>query len=359
MIKDVLQIIGCGQCGTRLGLEFSKLGVDVLYINSDEMDVRGTLIDPKKMLLLGTTGTGGSTVKGKELIDTNQDNFTTFMDRNIDKSKIIMAVCGLGGGTGGSVAPFVIDYLNKKDIKAGCLATLPPRMLGILASDNSLKTLKQLRDLKISMFILADNEFLMAKKGLGAEWWEKVNREIVEQIASVFDLLRSGKVTQAGFGSIDKAEILRILQFGNGLIDMRTVYLNYSDLKVEEGEIAAKLFTPSIIEGFRYKETLAYLVGIDIPKKKDFMVDAKKVFDITKKTAGSAISRLGMFVDPMLSEVIRVTMINAGLKLPRVLQSRINHLKRDEIRFKDKKSKEDILDLSELDKELLEEEFNI
>jgi len=359
MIENALQVIGCGQCGTRIGLKFAKLGVDTYYINSDELDVRGTFIDARKLLLLGTSGTGGSPLKGKSLLKKHWKEFEAFIEANIDPNKLILVICGLGGGTGGSAAPLIINYLNKKKISTGCIATLPPRMQGILAADNSLKTLKQLKDLKINMFMLADNEYLMQSKGIGNDWWEEINNHIVIEVKSAFELLREGKVTQAGIGSIDKGEIMRVLQYGNGMVDIRTMYFYHADFRTEDKDLLKKIFKPSLAEGYTYKSTLAYLIGIDIPKKKIYTKEAKKIFDITKRVCGSAISRLGMFADPMLDDVVRVTMINAGLKLPRVLQSRINNLKRDEKRFVEKKAKEDILDLSELEDGVFEEDFNI
>jgi len=365
MIRDTIQIIGCGQCGTRLGLEFAKLGVDIYYINSDEHDVRGTSIDPKKMLLLGDSGTGASTIVGKKMMEDKWEEFKAFVSTHLDPSKVTVVICGLGGGTGGSVSPLILEYLSKlempdgKRMLTGCLATLPPNMLDILASGNALKTLKVLKDLKIDMFMLADNEFLTNKVGIGGNWWEKVNQYIVKEFNAIFELLSPGKITQTGIGSIDKGELLRILQFGNGLIDIRTMYFNYQDFKVEDRELSKTLFTSSLIKGFNYKTTLAYLVGIEVPKRKPFTVEAKRIFDIVKKVNGSAISRLGMSVDPGLSDVMRVTLVNTGLKLPKELQTRINNLKRDEGRFRDKKIKKETINLSDVDTDIFEEDFQM
>lgn len=359
MIDDVMQIIGAGQCGTRIGMEFEKLGINTLYINSDELDVRGTLISPSRMLLLETTGTGGSPTKGKEMLEKNWDSFTEFMSKNIDRSKMIFVIAGGGGGTGGGIITPLIEYLNSIGVKVGLLFTLPPKMLGILASDNALKTLKLLKDQKVNLFLLADNEFLINRVGLSNVWWEKVNQYIVSEVTSSFELLRPGKLTQSGIGSIDKGEIMRILQYGNGMTDMRTLYFDSEDLEIEDKELTRKLFEATLVEGYQYKTTLAYLVGIDVPKKKNYTNDAKRIFDLVKKVSGSAISRVGMFVDPMLSDAMRVTMINAGLKLPRILQSRVNNLKRDEQRFVEKKNKEDVLDISELEEGILDDEFDI
>jgi len=119
------------------------------------------------------------------------------------------------------------------------------------------------------------------------------------------------------------------------------------------------LFKPCLVEGYNYKDTQAYMVSIDVPVKGVYTNFSSKVFDITKNVSGSAISRLGMFVDPLLTDSVRVTLINAGLKLPKVLKSRMNNLKRDAERYKDKRSKGDSMDFDGIDSLALDDDFDI
>lgn len=363
MIQDALNIISVGQCGNRIGKKFEELKIPVCYINSDSVDMRGLGVSEDYIFLLDGRGTGGSTLKGQEIFKKYKVQLKEFIQNHIDKDKINVVLFGLGGGTGGSIGPLLIEFLTSHGYKTGCICALPAKMFGILAGDNALKTLKQLKDFNIDLFILADNELLINKIGISNNWWEKVNKYIVGEIYSAFDILRSDKISQTGIGSIDRGEVMRILQYGKGMTDIRTVYLTPFDLNVDSKELSKKLFGSGLVEGFSYKDTLAYLVSIDVPNsfnKGKFTEASKTIFDLTKKLAGSAISRLGMFVDPQLSnDVIRVTMVNSGLKLPKVLQSRINNLKRDEQRFVEKKSKEDSLDLSVFEESVIEEDFKI
>jgi cell division GTPase FtsZ len=233
-------------------------------------------------------------------------------------------------------------------------------MLGILAGDNAMRTLKQIKDLEMNLFMIADNEFLINNIGVSSNWWERVNEHIVGNVISAFTVLDSDKVSQTGIGSIDKGELLRILQYGKGLTDIRTIYLTLSDIYMDPKDLRSQLYAPSSIQGFDYKETLAYMVAIDTPPRGDYTGVAKTIFDITKRVAGSAISRIGMFTDDNLSDSIRITLINAGMRLPKVLQSRINNLKRDEQRFMSKKEKkEDVLDGLDMEGGLLDEDFKL
>lgn len=360
MLKESIQFHGAGQCGCRIALEFQKLGYKTTYYNSDFIDVRGSGINEKDLLLISGTGSGGSPMKGREILDSHIHEFKKFLLSKMEDGKMQVFIAGLGGGTGGSSIVPAVEIAKEFGYKVGVLATLPPKMLGMLAMDNAMKTLKNLKDCEVNMFVLADNEHLINKVGLSEDWWRKINEYIVIRMVSVLGLLREGKISQTGIGSIDKAEILRIIQYGNGLTDVRDMYFTPKEVdSISEEDLKNKLFSSCFIEGFNYKDTLAYLVSIDLPTTGIFTKFSSKVFDVTKQTCGSAISRLGMFTDPLLNNAIRVTMVNSGLNLPRVLKSKINNLKRDSIRHHTKKTKGDSFDFSEVDSISLDEDFEI
>lgn len=358
-MKEMLNVITAGQAGNRIGKKFELFRVPTCYINSDSVDMRGLGVDTDNMFLLDGRGTGGSTVQGARILKGHRAELIEFLGKHLNPNAINMVVFGLGGGTGGSIGPAILDYLITHKYKTACLTVLPQKMLGILAGENAMKTLKQIKEYELSLFMLADNEHLVNKIGINTNWWERVNEHIVGEVASVFNIISQEKISQTGIGSIDKGELLRIMQYGKGLTDVRTVYLNTTDLRGTEAEISEKLYTSSLIEGYNYKDTLAYLVSIDTPQRGNYTQIAKNIFDITKKVSGSAISRLGMFTDPNLSDVVRVTMVNAGLKLPKVLQSRINNLRRDGERFIKKKGKEDSISITGLAENVIEEDFKL
>ncbi|HRZ18540.1 MAG TPA: hypothetical protein P5136_00545 [Methanofastidiosum sp.] len=361
MLTENLQFFGLGQCGTRIGLEFSRLGYQVAFFNSDAVDFRGTGIEEKDMLLISTTGSGGSTAKGLEILEEHKQDFKNFLLTKMDNAKIQIFVVGLGGGTGGSSILSAIDIAKEAGHKVGLIATLPLKLKGMVEMDNAMRILKQLKEKDLNMFVLIDNEFLKNKVGWGDDWWKKINEYIVVRFISVLTLTREEKTSQTGLGSIDQAEIMRILQYGKGLTDIRDVYFNIKEVDIiTEEELRHRLFEPCLVEGYNYKDTLAYLVNIDLPPIGIYTNFSSKVFDITREVCGSSISRLGMFVDPLLNNAIRITLVNAGLKLPKkVLRSRINNLKRDSIRHTVKRNKADSLDFSEIKDINIDEDFNV
>jgi len=358
VIKDNVQIIGLGQCGGRIAKEFENVGLNAIYINSDEIDMRGLSISEKKKLLIATTGTGGSPLKGKEILEANHDKFTKFMTEHMDPSKLQMFCAGGGGGTGGGFICPAIKLAKERGFKVGVIYTLPLKMLGPLAAENCFKTLKNLKQIELNTFIIADNEYLINKVGISSEWWTKVNQVIVQNVISIYDIIRPGKTTNGGLGSIDKGEVLRIMQSGKGETDVRTMYLSIQDFKLEDKDLMHKLFEPVLVEGFDYKTTLSYLVSVDVPIKGTWTEEANRIFTLTKKMCGSALSRPGMFVDPTLTGQVRVTMVNAGLKLPKVIQSRMNNLKRDEVRYKEKVSKVEKINLDDPGDGFMNEDFD-
>lgn len=349
MIKEAVQVIGMGQCGNRIGQEFESVGLDVTYVNSDEVDLRGMAVSSAKTILIATTGTGGSPLKGKEILEANQDKFTNFMSSRMDPDKLQLFVVGGGGGTGGGFICPAVKMAKERGFKVMVLYTLPPKILGPLAVENALRVLKNLKQFDMQGLVLADNEYLISRVGLSQEWWKKVNQAIVSQVVSIFDIVRPGKVTHSGLGSIDRGEIMRIIQTGKGETDMRSFLIDLKEFKeLDDPALQKKLFEPVMVEGYDYKNTLSYLIGVDVPVKGSYTEEANRIFSLTKKVCGSALSRPGMFADPLLYGSIRVTMVNAGLKIPKVIQSRMNNLKRDEARYQDKVTKGEKVNLDDM-----------
>lgn len=347
MFGDFINVIGVGQCGTRLGGEFEKMGVNVSYINSDEADVRGLSNKKNNMLLLDTRGTGASPTKGREMVQKHKKDFDAFLEKHASKDKINLVIAGAGGGTGGGIVAPILEALHYRGYKAGCLLTLPPKMLNLLAADNALKTLKEVKSIPLNMFIIADNEHLLEQAEVGSDWWKQVNQEIVHTVLSPFGILDNNKQTRTGFGSIDKGEINRIMQFGQGLTDIRAVTFSAKEIKdFDDADIKDRLFSSSLVSGYEYKYSLAYMISIDVPEKGDSNEFAKRILTIAQKVSGSAVVRVGMFTDPKLKDSVRVVAVNCGLKFPKVLNSRVKNLKRDSDRYKDKMAKADSVDLS-------------
>lgn len=360
MLKENVQFFALGQCGSRLGLEFARLGYKVSYFNSDSMDVRGLGVKDSDLLLVSGSGSGGSTIKGKEILDQYMSEFSKFLIKRMESGKLQVFLAGLGGGTGGSSIVPAIEIAKAEGHKVGAIVTLPPKMLGMLAVDNAMKTLRHLKDMEANLFCMADNEYLLGRVGVSDDWWKSINEFIVIRAISVFGLLREGKISQTGLGSLDKAEIIRILQHGKGMTDIRDVYFNIKEVDtISEEDLKDRLFAPCMVEGYNYKETQAYLVSVDLPKTGVYTNFSSKVFDITKQVCGSSISRLGMFVDPLLTNAIRVTMVNAGLHLPKIIKSKMNNLKRDSSRYQAKKEKGESLDFSEVDDISMDEDFDV
>ena len=356
--KSTYNVIGLGQCGTRIAQEFEKLGIPAAYINSDAGDARG--LKSKNVFELDVVGTGASPIKGREMVNKKQRKFNDFLEQNASDKRINLVIAGAGGGTGGGVVAPTLEQLKLMGVKTGCLLTLPPASLGMLAVENAMRTLKEVKNVKLDTYVLADNEFLIKKCAIGKDWWNNVNKYIAQTVLSPFSIIEESKVSKTGFGSIDRGEINRILQYGNGLMDIRVVNIKVKDIKKYEDdkELRALLFEPSLVAGYEYKYSLAYIASIHTPDKGDYNEFSNRVLQITQKTAGSAMARVGTFVDSKRKDDIEIIMVNTGLKLPRSLQSKINNLKRDSQRFLDKKNSEERIDLS-IEESVLNDTFSL
>jgi cell division GTPase FtsZ len=352
----MFKVFGLGQCGTRIGLVFEKMGIDVSYINSDAGDVRGLNLKGK-CLQIDTAGTGGSPIKGREMVQKHKKDFESFIKKHADPNKINLVIAGAGGGTGGGIVAPTLEMLHVFGFKTGCLLTLPPKLLGILANDNAMRTLKEVKAIKLDFFSIADNEFLSESNEIKSDWWKDINEQIVYTLLSPYAILTEGKTTKTGFGSIDLAEVNRIMQYGEGLIDIRIVSFDKKEIaNMEDKDIKKKLFAPCLVEGYEYKNSLAYMASIDVPEKGDFNSFAYRVLAISQKAAGSSIARVGTFTDKSLKDVVRVTVVNTGLKLPKIMQSRVNNLKRDNQRMRDKMGKVESIDL-DIEDSIVKQDF--
>lgn len=343
-MTETFKVFGLGQCGTRIAQEFEAFGVEACYINSDDGDVRG--VSSKNMLQLDSAGTGCSPKKGREIVEKSIPKFKDFIKKHASDTKINLVVAGAGGGTGGGISFPTLEALKQLGVKVGCLITMPLKAQSILAMDNAFRTLKEIKNLDLDLFVIADNDHLTSTFDISKDWWGTINEQIVNTLLLPYSVLDSDNVSKTGFGSIDKEEVNRIVQYGRGLTDIRSAIFSKKEIhNMDEKEIKAKLFAPNLIEGYEYKYSLAYLISIEVPAKGEYNEFANKILSVAQKVAGSAVARVGTFTNESLKDTVEVIMVNTGLKLPKVLQSRLNNLKRDNDRFVQKKEKTDTVSL--------------
>lgn len=357
-MKDNLNVIGLGQAGTRISRLFDKFGVNTYYANSDEIDFRGMNIEQSKMLIIEGSGTGCSITKGLKMVDSHKDEFTDFLDKGLSEDKLNLFIFGLGGGSGSSMSITAVKHSLDKGYRTGILTVLPSKMLGgMVGIDNAVKALKILKDYPVHTFMMADNEHLIANKENSKDWWATINNEIFNCFSSSFEIIKAGKTSQLGVGSIDKGELMRILQYGKGAVDMRTFYLAQEELQQEDC-IKNLLNKPQLTTGYNYKDSLSYIVNIDTPVFGSYSEIATQIIEQASKYFGSGISKMGMFVDPTLSDNVRITFINAGMKLPKVVTKDMKVFNRETEKFNKKKDKEEQTDFSLVEENLIDDDFD-
>ncbi len=353
-------IIGVGQCGSRIAKSFATSNLveyPIYLINSDELDVSGLSIESNKCLMVHSEGTGSSTVRGYELGEKNKSQLIKFLKeiRKTHGEKVLL-IGGAGGGTGGGLIPYIISLSQEYDIFSaiGVLLTLPVKVLDILAMSNAMKTLRMVSKLKPSYVILADNQYMLDNCGVGSHaFWENVNMRIVSHLNAVDLITDSSKTSVSGFASIDRAEVERILFTGKGLVDISTTFIsnNVLPLLTEENKIQNdSLFSSMLIQGLEYSKSLSYLCCIDVLRGtiSSYNHAALQIFELMKKKHGQAINRFGVFESRLVSYGgIQVTRLTSGLAYPKIIQSKLKNLKRDETRFSSKRELDRSLELDD------------
>jgi len=361
-MKNYVNFIGLGQCGMRICYDFNHNGYACTFINSDDNDVRGYDIEPEKVLVLKGTGTGKSLKMGAQIVEDNRSKFDSFVKKHCNKNGLTILVAGAGGGTGGSFIAPAAKLLKDLGYKTGVILTMPHKMLGMVPTENSLMTLKALKQVPLDLFLIADNDMLLDELGSTKSWWGKVNKTIVEAATSMFDILSERKVSREGLGSIDKGELIRCITYGKGHTDVNNFYITPENFAISQKDLEQHLFSSQLVNGYNYKEGLCYAICVDIPTTfgPEHLELANRIFTLTKNRIGRGISIPGMFTDNLLGTAVRVTLIVSGLGLPKILDSRIKNLKRDADAFKIKNNKVDniLTEVEELQGSSFDDDFS-
>jgi cell division protein FtsZ len=120
-------IIGVGSAGVnildQIYLENRKEPA-LFVMDTDQQVIRGSVLDNKMLLAsarLRGLGTGGDWELGAEAVGADWPA----MKEKLNGATRAIVVCGLGGGTGSSIAPEVVKWLKERSIETSVFAVTP------------------------------------------------------------------------------------------------------------------------------------------------------------------------------------------------------------------------------------------
>lgn len=154
-------IIGVGNCGNQVCLKaHSRLGIDVLAINSSEEDLARMPDSISKILIGDSKGVGKNRLEAKKFLQPKvvqlikSPEFIDFMDKDV-----VYVVSSCGGGTGSGITPMLVDILKRTfpDVNIIAIGAMPSDKESLTTQSNGLEYLKELFGIEGITYMLYDN----------------------------------------------------------------------------------------------------------------------------------------------------------------------------------------------------------
>ncbi len=220
-------VVGLGQCGGNFAAEFAKLGYPALAVNTSQTDLRSVPgLDDGQRLYLGVdglNGTGGAMVVGADCLAARGQEIVAAVAKwpEVDA---VLAVGGLGGGTGANLAQ-VVELLAGDECPVIAMAVLPATSESHTAKVNALQGVNALLDVEFQALVMVDNQKVysaFANAGMD-QFLHEGNRAV----AAAFDELNtlSGHEELSSIRSFDPQEFQHtllsggVVVFGSRVID--------------------------------------------------------------------------------------------------------------------------------------------
>lgn len=297
-----------------------------VYINFAVNDVTDKFKGAKCVIDEG--GTGRDPKVGKELAVKNLSKIQNFLKAKIARAKheydSIIILSSLGGGTGASLTPFVIEcFIHDFDVSV--VAVLPSNKEGVSTMPNAIKSFQYLYNEyllpgKLNSLLLIDNEFYEKFGGYDTFNFKAMNREIALVLSEMFDDENMTKSSE-GYSSLDANEKKRVLFWGKGILDYGKLSFNVKD-KIEDNKYT------SFVYANKYKLNTAKAVALQVlfknkvEKAKEEIQKANELVADFRKQFKNSVFYFGyVFDNPKLEKDVEFRLIVNGLNVPNAFAS--------------------------------------
>lgn len=216
-------VVGLGQAGGNLALEFHRRGYSVVAVNTAQTDLRSLQgndgLDADQCLYVGVEGSDGA---GKDpeygracLSDHTQMLADALSDRFADVD-VLLLCAGLGGGTGSCVAQ-LWTMLEPTGLPLAGLVTLPAASESGIVKVNAVRAAQALVDAPLHARILVDNTRVSARFDLDVlSYYPQANAAIVEPL-DAFNRLGS-RTDLRSVRSFDGEDFRKVLLSGGVVV---------------------------------------------------------------------------------------------------------------------------------------------
>lgn len=181
-----LGIVGLGECGGNLAVEFTRLGYKAVAVNTSHTDLRALSLDPRKRISIGYEGRDGAgqdMALGQQSLEASSDIIVEAVGTQLEGCRHLLLCAGLGGGTGSNIA-VLANILARLDIPISALASLPKDHESSIAKINAVNAINLFRNSDVASIILVDNEKILRQyrsESLTA-FYSSANQAAVERL---------------------------------------------------------------------------------------------------------------------------------------------------------------------------------
>ncbi|MFC1468007.1 hypothetical protein ACFLQY_04920 [Verrucomicrobiota bacterium] len=201
-----MMIIGLGGAGgnivSRLATRFPD-EIQTAVIDTDEQKLQELAVDRK--VLIGQSVTGSNSSGGNEELGRRAAQADAALIRElISGAKLLIFVTGLGGGTGGGIAPMVARMAHAAQAVSMAFATLPFGFEGPEKLQLAERSLKQLYATETAVVQLPNQQLLDAADGevLINEAFELCNEPVAQSILSMWRLMATPGLINLDYGAV-------------------------------------------------------------------------------------------------------------------------------------------------------------
>jgi len=310
-----------------------------VYINFAVNDVTDKFKGSKCIIDAG--GTGRDPKVGKELAIKNLTKIQKFLELMLEKYKdqydSVVILSSLGGGTGASLIPFVVECFSNK-LECSVVAILPSNKEGVSTMENAIKSFQHIYNdyvlvNKLNSFLLIDNEFYEKFGGYDAFNFKAMNREIAMVLSEIFDESKFSKSSE-GYSSLDANEKKRVLFWGKGIMDYGKIAFD-SQANLEE------LKYTSFVYANKYKLTTAKAVACQVVFKNKMEKAKKEIQKATEMISSfrqqfkNSVFYFGyVFDNPEIESEVELRFIVNGLAVPNAFSSDIKQASKSVTKLK-------------------------
>ncbi|MDR1848446.1 MAG: cell division protein FtsZ [Zoogloeaceae bacterium] len=303
-------------------------GVDFLAINTDAQALRTNHAHGRMMLYseaLGKKkglGAGGKPLRAREAAEASLDK----LRERLEGYDMVFITAGMGGGTGTGAASVIAQLAKEMDILTVGVVTRPSEGEGSERLANAEMGIKALTPHVDALLVILNDklkECMSVPRPTLLECFSAANDVLKNAVAGIVEI-----ITRPGLINVDFNDVKAVLEStGRALMGMATIPAG--DIVAMNGQGRASIAVQQaikspLLEGVDFTTAKAVLLNITAPPNFQWDEVDEALATIKSFAVKDANVIHGVVIDESMGDSLRVTIIAAGLDLPKPSLSIVN-----------------------------------